>query len=137
MAENNVINNTEEMLSSAREKGLTGSKINILLGQRNYIQLQLNTLNLSKYYSKAEVNFDYVNQGGSISSHKSYYKKQRKFSTDSQKLGKDICDELDDFETKLISELLDMTKTHLELKIRIIDNILNKLGNEKSNIRSG
>jgi hypothetical protein len=129
--------NKEEMLEKVTNKALIGSKISILMAQRTYLKEKLDNLSGSRYFNSAEVNFDFLNEIGSTSSCKSFYKAQRKYSTDSQKLGEEICDELNGLETKLVAELLDISKTHLELKIEAIDNVLNRLGNEKDNSRSG
>jgi hypothetical protein len=129
---------TENMLKKARIKSNIGTKLTILLSQRNLLQLRLDELNKTRYYCEAEIKLHYLNEHQRLSNDLSTYKMRNiLYSTDLQTLGKDIVGKLNEIETKLISDLISMTKTHLELRIELIDKLIKDINDEKSYTHTG
>lgn len=130
--------NTKDILLKAKSESNRGNKLTILLRERNVFQSRLDQLNNTRYYSGAETKLYYKNSGGRTDNDNSKYKiKNILYSTDLQILGKEIVDKLNEMETKLISDLISMTKTHLELRIELIDKLISNITNEKSYTHTG
>ena len=127
------------MLKKAKQDSINGKKISILLEDRNILQLRLDELNNTRYYKEADIKLHYINSGGTTSTDTSnYIMRNILYSTDLQILGKEIVDKINDLEKKLIGDLVSLAKSQLEIRIQLIDKLLESLVYvEKSNSHSG
>ena len=108
-----------------RDKGVI---LKILLERKKEHEEKLDLLNNMKFFTESDLTIDFLNGNGrNISTHIINRLTNINYIRESQTLGKKIVNELNNFNTKCIDDLIDISKTHIQLKIEQIELIIKRI----------
>lgn len=117
---------TSEIL---KQKSIDGKRIDILIARKTILHNQLKSIKANKFYIATDTIIDFNNQHNHLESiHIKLRPKELVFDRNLQHLGKDIVKRLNDLETVLIKQTIDNTTANIQLKIDLINHLLEKLG---------
>jgi predicted MarR family transcription regulator len=118
----------EKTIKKAKTIRDKGKAIDILLMHKKDIEDRIKELNDIKFFTKTDLTFDYTNSAGSCSSiHVYNYIANIGFTRESQILGEEIVNKLNEINAKCIFDIVETTKTQLQIKIEVIDFLIKKL----------
>lgn len=105
-----------------------GAILKILLEKKTKFEKKIEDINNIKYFTESKFTLNHLNKSGkTTSTHIINRLTNIGYSYNSDILGKEIVNELNDFNTKCISNLIDISKTHLQLKIEQIELLIKRI----------